>query len=409
MCNNKNKLYIGGVKLFKKEKMLILGGSHSEIPLIEAAKTYGYYVITTGNQETGLGHLKSDEFIYGDFSNKELMLDIAQREEISAICSGCNDFALLSTTYVGEQLGIKGHDSYDVSLTLHHKDRYRAFAQANDIPTPRAIQCFSVEDVDSVCQMLRFPVMVKPVDLTGGKGIQCCQTIDEVKIAFEKAIRLTRMSYILIEEFIQGSNHGFSAILQNQKVKFHFVDNEQYYINQYMVGSASTPTAVPESAIRKIIHYSNIMAEKLQLVDGILHIQFILSHEQEPMIIEVCRRTPGDLYVKLVELATGFDYSRALVACEANLAKEEYRPIEPHDYWVRYCIMGEQEGIFKQIKYDASIKPYIAEKMIWAKEGDIIQNKLTYKAGIVFLKCKTKEEQEALLKDLNKKITIELK
>ena len=387
---------------------MILGGGHAEIPLIEAAKDYGYYVITTGNHKEGLGHPMADKFILGDFSNKELMLDIARKEHISAICSGCNDFALLSTAYVAEQLGIKGHDSYDTSIILHHKNCYRDFAQANSIPTPKAIKCFKSEEIETICHQFKFPVMVKPIDLTGGKGVQRCETVEEVQKAFEEAITLTRMKYILIEEFVEGSNHGFSALIQDKKVRFYFADNEQYYSNKYMVGGASTPTAVPKSAVDKLIQYSELMAEKLQLVDGILHIQFILNQENEPIIIEVCRRAPGDLYVRFVELATGFNYSGAIVACEAGLPRIQYDFISPKDYWIRHCIMSNQEGIFKEIKYEESIKPYLVEKMIWAKEGEMIQNKLTYKAGIVFLKCATKEEQEEILKNINRKIRIQL-
>ena len=122
-----------------KKKLLILGGGHAEIPLIQAAQALGWYVITTGNAREGLGHPYADKTVFADFSDKDTMLELARAEGVQAVCSGCNDFALLSTVYVCEKLGLPGHDSYATSLEIHHKDKYRALATRLGIPTPRAL------------------------------------------------------------------------------------------------------------------------------------------------------------------------------------------------------------------------------------------------------------------------------
>ena len=98
------------------KKMLLLGGSHAEIPMIQAAKKMGYYVITSGNQADGLGHPYGDEYIKKDFSDKDAILQLAKEEQIDAICSGCNDFACLTAAYVAEKLGLPGHDSYETAI-----------------------------------------------------------------------------------------------------------------------------------------------------------------------------------------------------------------------------------------------------------------------------------------------------
>ena len=185
-----------------KKKLLLLGGSHAEIPLIKAAKELGWYVITTGNNRDGLGHPYADKTVFADFSNKEAMLELARTEGVQAVCSGCNDFALLSTVYVCEKLGIPGHDSYATSLEIHHKDKYRALATRLGIPTPRAITVkvtgseFAANqgevtskdcaDFETAIAQLTFPIIVKPVDLTGGKGVHRASTIDEAREAYKK-------------------------------------------------------------------------------------------------------------------------------------------------------------------------------------------------------------------------------
>ena len=167
------------------KKMLMLGGSHAEIPMIQAARKLGYYVITTGNQADGLGHPFGDAYINCDFSNKEAITELAREQKVDAICSGCNDFAYLSAAYACEKLELPGHDDYETALRIHHKDKYRALADELGIVTPKAYKCSGSAKLSEACERLSFPVIVKPVDLTGGKGMQRCENKELVEEAYE--------------------------------------------------------------------------------------------------------------------------------------------------------------------------------------------------------------------------------
>ena len=70
------------------KKLLITGGSHSEYPVIEAAKNIGWYVISTGNDEGSLGHIIADKYVKGDFSDKEWVYNLAKEEKVDAIIFG---------------------------------------------------------------------------------------------------------------------------------------------------------------------------------------------------------------------------------------------------------------------------------------------------------------------------------
>lgn len=391
--------------MIKNKKVLVLGGGHSEIPIILAAKKRGYYVITTGNQVNGLGHRYADEYCVCDFSDKEAILALAKSKQVEGIISGCNDFALLSAAYACEKLGLPGHDSYQTSIILHHKDKYREFASAHNIHTPKAIRCFAKGDISAACTRLRFPVIVKPVDLTGGKGIKKCNNIYEVEAAYDEAIKITREKYIIIEEFITGTNHGFSAYIQDQRVTFFFADNEQYYLNKYLVAGASTPTDVNEQALEQLCSDCEKIASTLKLVDGIVHIQFIMSDEG-PVIIEICRRAPGDLYIKLVEMATGIDYPGIIVDAELGRKLQKLEKRIPHSYWVRHCVMTNTTGTYRCVEIDESIKDMIVDKIIWAKSGEIIENPYLFKAGIIFLNIPSEQLYREIIPKLNKLIKI---
>ena len=378
--------------------MLLLGGSHAEIPLIQAAQSLGWYVITTGNARDGLGHPYADKNVFADFSDKDAMLELAKSEGVQAVCSGCNDFALLSTVYVCEKLGLPGHDSYATSLEIHHKDKYRALATRLDIPTPRALVVRSVTEFEAAITELAFPIIVKPVDLTGGKGIHRAANAEEARTAYKDACNRTRQDHIVVEEFVQGSNHGFSAMLVKGKVAFAFADNEQYFVNKYLVSGANTPSTTAATGLTKLREYSERIACELDLVDGILHIQYIERADGTPVIIEICRRPPGDLYIKFVKYATGVDYPKFIIMAETGEDISAIHDVPTQGFWLRHCVMAgpeiENGSIVRDVTFAPEIQGNIVEKFLWYKPGETIADKLTYKAGIVFFKFDTLAEMQ---------------
>ncbi len=386
-----------------KKKMLLLGGGHAEIPLIQAAQSLGWYVITTGNAREGLGHPYADKNVFADFSDKDAMLELAKSEGVQAVCSGCNDFALLSTVYVCEKLGLPGHDSYATSLEIHHKDKYRALATRLGIPTPKAITVHTdnADEFESAIAQLTFPIIVKPVDLTGGKGIHRAANADEARVAYKDACSRTRQDHIVVEEFVQGSNHGFSAMLVKGKVAFAFSDNEQYYINKYMVSGANSPSTSSGKTLAMLREYSERIAQELHLVDGILHIQYIERADGTPVIIEICRRPPGDLYIKFVKYATGIDYPKFIVLAETGEDISGIADVPTQGFWLRHCIMADCQagengcsGTVREVTFTPEIQSNIVEKFLWYKPGEVVADKLTYKAGIVFFKFNTLAEMQ---------------
>lgn len=374
-----------------KKKLLLAGGGYADIPLIKAAQNLGYYVVTTGNRPEELGHKESDEYRPADYSDPESMLDLARELKIDAICPCCNDFSAISSAYVAEKLGLPGHDSYETSQLIHHKDSYRMFAMDNDISTPKARGFADIDAALSLIHDFQFPLIVKPVDLTGGKGIAKVQDQAGVRSALEDAFSISKLGRVVIEEFIEGSRHGFSAFIRDGKVAFCFSDNEHYYLNQYMVSAASAPTTVPESAIQELVSQAEKISGILALKTGIFHVQFILRNDK-PVIIEICRRPPGDLYIKLVEYATGLDYSLWIVNAFCGLDCSELTNNQVDGYYLRHCVMGARNGVLDNIVIDSSIEKNIIDSMMWWKPGDKVDNYLVNKFGIVFLKFDSLDE-----------------
>ena len=111
------------------KKVLMLSASHNDERLIRGLKKLGCYVITTGNRADLPGHKLADEYVYGDYSDLEAMLELAKRLEVDAVCPCCNDFGVKTAAYVQDKLGFKGQDSYETTLIIHDKDKFKKFAE----------------------------------------------------------------------------------------------------------------------------------------------------------------------------------------------------------------------------------------------------------------------------------------
>lgn len=146
----------------------------------------------------------------------------------------------------------------------------------------------------------------------------------------------------------------------------------------------------------------------LKLVDGIFHVQFIVESDGTPILIDPCRRAPGDLYLKLVEYSSGVNCAREIILAESGLNVEIY-PQLTHKLIARECIMAERCGIIDKIVIDSIVEKKIIDKMIWAKSDDVIENFLTYKAGILFLEFNNFAEMKNILKDFHELVQIKFK
>lgn len=383
-----------------QKKILILNGSHSEIPLIQAAKRLGFFVVTTGNAPHLPGHKLANEYQLGDFSNKEQMLELAKALAVDRICSCANDFGIISAAYVGEQLKMPGHDSYETTLLLHHKDRFKQFAQANDIQTPVARSFQSQAEALEAVDDCALPAIVKPVDMTGGKGVTVADTPEMLRSSITKAFSISKGGAIVIEEFVQGTQHSFSCFMVKQKVHVCFSDNEYSYLNPYLVSTSSAPSSNIEKYREGLIEQAELTARLLNLTDGILHFQY-LDNGSQFKIIEMTRRCSGDLYPRPVSIATGIDWGEWIVKAETGADCSLLPLVKQQGYGGRHCIMSPRKGVLKDIVIDPILEPYIAERTMWWKKGDVIHDFLSQKFGILVFNFPTKQKMDELIPKIN--------
>lgn len=405
------------------KKLLIAGGKFADIPTIKSAKMLGYYVITSGNNPNDLGHSFADEVILCDYSDMDSMLELAKKSKIDAIISSCDDVSTLTCSYVANKLKIGNFDTLETAKIIHYKDLWRKFLQENKLPCPKAMGFDNINEA-----ILKIPnnfkdskIIIKPVDFATGKGVNIAYANEYLYEKLQLAFMNSKSSRIVVEEFIDGSNHGFSVILQNQKVVFYFYDNEEHCFNPFAVSSTTTSKKFTSKIIKEVINQIEQIARILNLKDGIFHTQIILyknkNNEIMPFIVESCRRMGGDLYNEFVSQACGIDYPSLCIQAHNQdkitnifssieskvldrriLIPKKYQynggiinHINAKRFFARACIMSNKRGKIKNIDLTL-LGEHLLDSIIWAKSGDIIDDTSKYKAGIVFLSAKNEHD-----------------
>ena len=391
------------------KKVLIPNGSFHDIPLIKTAKNLGFYVITSGAAPDGEGHKYADEYVYGDFSDKELMLKIALNKQIDAICSNCNDFGYLSACYVAEKLGLPGHESYAHAVTLHHKDAFKEFARKHNLSTPKA-ESFAEEQMAlSWCEGQDFPLIVKPTDLGAGQGIRRVDDISEARVAIKEALDKSKAKHIVIEPFVEGTAHSFNAFIVGKKVVGYYSDNEYMLYTPYRVSTSAGPADGIEQALPILIHDTEVVAKELDLPDGLVHSQYIRDSEGRPHILEITRRMSGDWYPYPEMEATGIDWMSYIVKAQCGLDCSDFpRDRKQQGFTGRHCLNATCTGRLRHFQLDEyRLAPYVYDSIIWGGAGFEVKRQDKDYPGILFLKFPDRETQMNTVKNIKELVNFE--
>lgn len=390
-----------------KDKVLILNGSHSELTLIDELKKLGKYVIATGNIPEAYGNQYVDEYVKADYSDMEIILDIAREKQITGVVSCANDFGIITASYIAEKMNLKGHDSYETTVLLHQKDLFKEFALNNKMQVPFSRKFDSVDEALQYSRELDYPIIVKPVDLTGGKGVSKVENPEQYETAIRLAFERSRKKVVVVEQYIEGTYHSFSSFLVDKKVVAWFSDNEYSNVYRFFVDTSAGPADYVDEVKDILIRQAEIAAEKLNLVNGVFHMQYVMDENHIPYVIDITRRCSGDIYPEPVEHSTGVPWSKWIVMSELGYDSSIFRERGTQKKICgRHCIMADSEGIVKDVVISERLKPYIYKSVQWWQPGFEIKNHLVDKAGILFYEFPDAVAMNDIVKEIKNLVTV---
>jgi biotin carboxylase len=390
-------------------KVLILQAGFNEIGVIQSLKKLGCFVISIGNQRGLIGQSYVDEYYCVDYSKKEQVLQFALEHQIDYVCACCNDTAVLTANYVAEKMNLKGYDTYDSSAVICHKHLFKKYAMEHGILTLPAKEFSDAEAAKKwVSQSGEYPLIVKPVDMSGGKGISRCNNLEEAEESIDKALKVSRNGIIVIEPFIEGTQHGFCTFLVNQRVVACCSNDEHSVVNPYRVEVDTFPADHIEKYEELLISQVEQMARDLNLADGIFHLQYI-EKDGKIYILEAMRRIIGNMYSVPASKANDFDwdYWQARAGIGLDCSEAPHR-VESKGYFAYRALIPPKNGVIQGVVIDKEIAPYVFQKNMFHNVGDTVENYVGETVGMVFLQFGSKEEMNRVMLEQYDGIRVEM-
>ncbi len=280
---------------------MLLDTAFASVPIYNYLIKQGHSVYVMGNRAgDALAMRAGPKWINQDYSQIESVKHIVADYKFDYILPGCTDLSIEVCQEVVDTYDF--FDAPEAYQYLGDKEHFRKMCAELDLLSPQRKQR---ED---------FPLpgryICKPVDAFSGRGVSVIEgmDIDSVANADEVARSVSHTGRSLFETFVEGQLYSYSAFIERLKVVESFVVIEGSSSNPYAVDTSYVDDEFNEDARAVLKKSIEAIAQHLQLRDGLVHLQFILADGQ-PYLIEITRRCPGDLYSKLIEYSTGFDYA----------------------------------------------------------------------------------------------------
>ncbi len=347
------------------KKLLMLGGSLYQTYAIKEAKRLGFYVITCDYLPDNPGHRFADEYHNVSTTDKDAVLALARELCVDGIVAYASDPAAPTAAYVAEQMGLPTSPYKSVEI-LSNKDLFREYLLQNGFNCPKAMGFTTYEEALAHIDEFRLPVMVKPVDSSGSKGINKMTDKTQLKTFVEDALCYSRRKRFLIEEFIVKKGHQISgdAFSVDGKLVFHCLGNEFYDPNcdkDFAPLGECWPFQMEHKYIEDLEIQLQRLMTLLKMKSNTYNVEAIVGEDDKVYLLELGARSGGSLIPQVVECATGINMVTWVVQAAAGdpidlsvLNGKKEMPIR--GYWSNYMVHSNATGLFQSISFDKNFE-----------------------------------------------------
>ena len=364
----------------KQKKIMLLGGLRYLLPVIEAAHKQGYSVITADYLPNNIAHKYSDEYCNVSIIDKEAVLKEAQRLQIDGIMSFACDPGVIAASYVQNKMGLPSFGPFESVEILQNKDKFRAFLAKNRFNVPQAKGFDSVEAAYEERYWYPWPVIVKPTDAAGSKGVTRVDKAEELKPALEYAMKHSITGHIIVEEFIdkQGCSSDTDSFSEDGKLKFVSFCAQRFDAeasNPYTPAAYSWPSTFTKEQEEYLTSEIQRLITLLNLKTVVYNIEVRVAPNGKPYIMELTPRGGGNRLCEMLRYATGVDMITAIT--RAMVGDPILEPIEQKPYnghWAEIILHADTNGEFDHLEISKDLPAEVVEEDLWVKKGDKVES-----------------------------------
>ena len=398
------------------KRVLILGGSVYQTYAIKEAVRMGHYVITCDYLPENPGHRFAHEYHNVSTTDKEAVLALARELKVDGVVAYASDPAAPTAAYVCEKLGLPTSPYRSVEI-LSKKHLFRKFLAENGFNVPKAQSYTSYEEAEKDLKGFHLPVMVKPVDSSGSKGVNKLTDPSQLKSFFEDAMSYSRDKIVLVEEFIvkKGPQISGDAFSVEGRLVFHCLGNEFYSSavdKDFAPLGECWPSVMPQEVIDILENDLQRLISSLGMRSNAYNVEAIWGEDGKVYILELGARSGGSLIPQVTALATGVAMVPFVIKAALGEDCSDLKMVPVKGFWSNYMAHSKQSGLYDGIEYtkdfgDKHLVDYVTDTRL----GQPIHKYRDAQdcVGELILKYESKEEMFDIIDNMDRYFKIKTK
>ncbi len=400
-------------------KILLLGGSAQQVVAIKTAKELGYYTVLCDYLPDNPGQYVADKYYNASTTDVEAVYRIAKDEEVEGILAYASDPAALPAAIVAERLGPPTNPAKSVEI-LGLKYPWRQFLQKNGFACPKNLSFHPdtpIESIKANANDFTFPLVVKPTDSSGSKGVTMLESWEGLEKAIAWADSYSRNKVLLIEEYIQ---RGFPSVVggdifvwDGKVVLYGEMECLRDTLRSPLIPIGEKKPLCASNKQKANIHIElQRIVSALDIRCGELNIEIILDKNDKVHFLELGPRAGGNMIPIQLSDAFGIDLVKANVQAAMGERPDFLdQPVKAKDgCYMHYVLHSYEAGTFKGVEIDESMSKYVYRQVLYKKEGDSVEvfDGAGKALGIIFLHFDTVEQMNGFCERHNELVKIKL-
>lgn len=330
------------------KKILVIGAGFLQNFVICKAKSMGYETLTVDGNPRAVGFHHADKFKIIDIIDEKACLEYAKSEKIDGVLTAATDYGVLTAAYIAQEMHLPGLD-YEVAKLIKNKYRVRRCLYEHHVDDTQQV-CDVNEDtnLNELSKKLVFPVMVKPCDGSGSRGVSRVDNAASFERACQYAMDSSITHRATVETFIIGKEYGAESIVVNGEV--HVLGIMRKWMTEppfYAELGHAIPTDLPKKVEQRAEQCVKNAIKALGINFGSVNMDMLITSEGNIHIVDIGARMGGNMIGPcVIPYGTGIDYManmiRNAVGDEVDLASSGKSAVA-----TRLIALGD--GVVKQL------------------------------------------------------------
>ena len=317
------------------KKIAIIGANDFQRQLILKANEMEIETHVFVWEEGSVGKRDADFFYPISIIERKQILEKCKEIGIDGICSIASDLAVLTVDYVAEKMGLNAN-SIECSEIATNKYLMRNAFKKNGDPIPKFAEVGENEDFD--ISDFSYPLIVKPTDRSGSRGITKITDKSQLSAAIKASCTESFEHKAMVEEFVGGKEYSVECISFHGKHSLLAVTEKiTTWAPHFIETGHNDPAPISSEMTEKIRPVVYHALDSLKITEGASHSEIKIDDDGNIKIIEIGSRMGGDcIGSDLVRISTGYDFTKMVIDVALGNEPDFIKVVEPRKAAVRF-------------------------------------------------------------------------